>query len=1061
MASHEDAQISPESDDVKELIPDVDLSDFDVNYRTLVENAPDIFFLVDLKGKFLLLNMAAQRITGHSPSVILKSDLQNLVAPEHQNTVYRILNEAPQGLKNPYFEAEVISSNGNRIPLEIHLRTVKDKKGRISAIRGVARDITERKKIEAALKATEKKFTDLSAQAQDGIVIIQDGICKYANDSTSEILGYDYEEYKGKRFFDWLPSKDKETLAQRQKIRMVEENVPSTFQTQIQRKDGSTKDVEIHSSIIQYEGRPAEMEIIKDISEIKKLEKVLRRTEDKYQTLIDNITEIIIMMDPGGKITFISPSIRHQLGYMPEDIIGKDLSAIVQPEYAPGFEKIFSSLLEGNNRQQELTLLDKNGKIRHIKISSCKMMEGKEPYGILAISSDITEKKKALEELNQICQDVENSRAQFKAIIDLAPNIAIQGFNNNGEVIFWNQYSEELLGLSESQVKGKSLKGILISEAEEAKFKELLEKVIRTNTPSPLLEWTYNRNSGKEKYILASIFPIIIAGQEPIAVAMDMDITDRKSAEEKMKKMSRQLERFTKISAAILAIEDEKELFEYIAQAVVDISDFSRVLISYFIDEFPYREIIAHKGVKKEVVEKVKNVEMPKRKYLSYFEKGIKLGNQSCFIPHHQKDILDRNALITSERTYPEDENSWNRDDNLLVSMRDTKGEVIGMISVDDSKSGSLPTEESVRPLEIFANLISEIIQKRILSKKIKESEKKYRELITNIQIGVLRATPEGKILEANPAVVDMFGLKDAKKFLDLKIADLYQNPNDSGFFMKEIEENGFVQNRDILMKKEDGRTFWVSVTATAVRDELGKIVHFDSVVEDITDRKKLQEEVKRLSVTDELSGLYNRRYFNEKLPLIIKATETFRSSLALIMVDIDDFKPYNDTYHHLEGDKVIKEIARVIHQNIRTYKEDGWKTKFGSEDYAINDWAARFGGDEFIIVLPGGDSKNANVVAERIREAFQKISFSPRGKAINKTVSLGIAHCYYLDGKAKKRPKKTIFPPDYEKAATELTNLADKALYDAKKAGKNKTVSSKLAIELTRTAPQEPKSKK
>jgi len=1060
MASHEDKQFSSEGDVSKEFTPHVDLSDFDVNYKTLVENAPDIFFLVDLKGKFLLVNTAAQKITGHSPSDLLKSDLQSLIAPEHQDAVYRILNEAPQGLTNPYFEAEVFSANGNRIPLEIHVRTVKDKKGRIRAIRGVARDITERKKIEAVLRATEKKFTDLSAQAKDGVVIIQDGICKYANDSSAEVLGYDLEEFKGKRFFDWFPSKDKEALAQRHKVGLEEEKVLSTFQTKVLRKDGCIKDVEIHSSVIDFEGRPAEMQIIKDISEIKKLEEVLRKTEDKYQTLVNNISEIIFIMDPSGKITFISPSIKHHLGFFPEDYIGKDFSSLIHSEHIPNSATILRSLLEGNSQPQELPLLDKAGNVRHVKISSCKMMEDNDPVGILAISTDITEKKRALEELNQICQDVENSRTQFKAIIDHAPNVAIQGFNKNGEVLFWNQYSEELLGLSDAHVRGKSLKGILISEAEEEKFKELLEKVIRTHQPSPLLEWTHHKKSGKEKHILASIFPIILTGQEPIAVAMDMDITDRKSAEEKIKKMSLQLERFTKISAAILAIEDEKELFEYIAQAVVDISDFSRVLISYFIDKSPYREIIAYKGVKKEVIEKVKNVEMPKDKFLGYFEKGIKLGNQSCFIPHHQKDILDQNALITSEKAYPEDENSWHTDDNLLVSMRDTKGEVIGMISVDDSKSGSIPTEESVRPLEIFANLISEILQKRILSKKIKESEKKYRELITNIQIGVLRATPEGTILEANPAVIDMFGFKDTNKFLELKIADLYNNPNDSGFFMKEIEENGLVQNKDILMKKEDGRTFWASVTAIAVRDDLGKIIHYDSVVEDITERKKLQEEVKRLLVTDELSGLYNRRYFNEKLPLIIKATETFRSSLALIMVDIDDFKPYNDTYHHLEGDKVIKEIARVIHQNIRNYKEDGWTAKFGNDDYALNDWGARFGGDEFIIVLPGGDSKNAKIVAERIREVFQKISFVPRGKAINKTVSLGIAHCYYADGKGKKGPKKTIFPPDYEKAATELTNLADQALFDAKKSGKNKTVLSKTTIELTRTAPEEQKSK-
>lgn len=1060
MASHEDIPFNPEAKTSTDYTFNADLSDFDVNYRTLVETAPDIFFLVDLKGKFLLLNRALQKITGHPPSAILKSDLQNLVAEEHQDTIYKILNEAPQGLTNPYFELDVISAKGNRIPLEIHIKTIKDKKGRIAALRGVARDITERKKIEATLRSTEQKFGELSERAKDGVVIIQDGVCKYANNATTELFGYNLEEFKGKRFFDWFPSKDKVSLGQRHKILLEEEKVPSIFQTKILHKDGSIKDIEFHTSLIQFEGRPAEMGIIKDISKIKGLEDALRRSEVNYQTLLDNINELVFMTDPGGKLTFISPSITKHLGYVPEEIIGKDFSDIVQPDDVPSLESNLKTILEGNNELHELRLLDKSGRVRKVRLSSCAMVENNEPVGILGISSDITEKKQALEELNQVCQKVENSRAQLKAIIDNAPNVAIQGFNKNGEVIFCNQYSEELLGFSEDQVKGKTLKGILISEAEEEKFKELLEEVIRTNKPSSLLEWTLNKNSGEEKHVLVSVFPIILPGQEPIAVAMDMDITDRKSAEEKIKKMSQQIERFTEISAAILAIEDEKELFEYIAQAVVDISDFCRVLISYFIDEFPFREIIAYKGVKKEDINRVKKIEMPRDKYLSYFEQGIKLGNQSCYIPSHQKDILDQNAVIPGEKDYPEQEDSWHKEDNLLVLMRDTKGEVIGMISVDDSRSGLIPTEETVRPLEIFANLISEIIQKRVLSKKIKESETKYRDLVTNIQIGVFRGTPRGEILEANPAVVGMFGFGDGKKFLELRTADLYQNPNDNGYFMKEIEENGFVQNKDILMKSKDGRTFWASISATAVRDDLGKIIHYDSVVEDITERKKLQEEVKRLSVTDELSGLYNRRFFNEKLPLIIKATETFRSSLALVMVDVDDFKPYNDTYHHLEGDEVIKEIARVIHQNIRNYKEDGWAAKFGYEEYALNDWAARFGGDEFIIVLPGRDSEDATIVAERIRGFFEKISFSPKGKPIQKTVSLGIAYCYYSDGKEKKGLKKTIFPPDYEKAATELTNLADKALYEAKKSGKNKIVVSKTSIELTRTAPNADKSK-
>ena len=1061
MASHEDVRHDQETDDSMDYMPRPDLSDLEENYRTLVENAPEIFFIVDLKGKFILLNQAVRRITGYPMPSVLEKDLQSLVAPEFQDKVFQILNEAPQGIMNPYFEVEIISSNGNRIPLEVHIKTVRDKKKRVAGLRGVARDITERKKMETAYKASEEKFSELADRAKDGVLIIQDGICKSANKATSQILGYSAEEFKGKRFFEWFPSKGKEILAQRHKERLNGEDVPSSLKTKVLHKDGNIKDIEFFSSTVQLEGRQAEMGIIQDISDLKSLEEALKKAEDKYQILIDNIDEVIFMMDPGGKFTFISPAITEQFGYIPEDLIGKPFSDLVQPEDLSSYESYLKNILVGKNESLELRILDKEGNVRHTGISSSAMMENNEPVGILGISTDISERKSALDELNNACQAIENKKTQLKTIIDNAPNVAIQGFNEKGEILFWNQYSEQLFGITEDEVKGKPFKGMLASEADDTKFHKLVQEVFRSKKPSAIHEWKVQGNSGEDKLILASIFPVEQPGQEPIAVAMDVDVTDQKKAEEKILEVSGQIERFSKISAAILSIEDEKELFKYITKAVTEISGFGRVLISYFIDKPPFREIIAHQGVKKEDLDRVKKVEMPREKYLTYFEKGEKVGCQSCYIPAHQKDILDKNALISSEKVYAEKESGWNKDDNLLVAMKDTKGEIIGMISVDDCQNGEIPTEETVRPLEIFANLISEIIQKRLLTKKIKDSEEKYRELLSNIKIGVFRGTPNGKILEANPAVLNMFGYKESDKFLDLKTADLYQNPNDNGFFLKEIEENGLVQNKEILMKRKDSKNIWASVTATAIRNELGKVNHYDTVVVDITEQKNLQEEVKRKSVTDELTGLYNRRYFNEKLPMVIKATETFRSSLALIMVDVDDFKAYNDTYLHLEGDEVLKEIARVCYQNIRNYKDDEWVSKFGSEEFAFNDWAARFGGDEFIIVLPGQNPEDSSIVAERVRKAFEKISFMPKGKAIHNTVSMGIASCYYADGKAKKGKKKRIFPPNYEKAATELTKMADKALYEAKNSGKNRSVISQTSIELARAEEKSTKSKK
>jgi len=135
-------------------------------------------------------------------------------------------------------------------------------------------------------------------------------------------------------------------------------------------------------------------------------------------------------------------------------------------------------------------------------------------------------------------------------------------------------------------------------------------------------------------------------------------------------------------------------------------------------------------------------------------------------------------------------------------------------------------------------------------------------------------------------------------------------------------------------------------------------------------------------------------------------------------------------------GDKVIKEVASVINQSIRRNK----------------DWASRFGGDEFVIVLPGTSGGKSAKVAERIRQAFEQRNFRPRGEVVQKTISLGVAECFHKDSKpADYRPEANNL--NYEKIATELIRLADNALFQAKNTGKNKVVMADKAIILSRFA--------
>ncbi len=166
---------------------------------------------------------------------------------------------------------------------------------------------------------------------------------------------------------------------------------------------------------------------------------------------------------------------------------------------------------------------------------------------------------------------------------------------------------------------------------------------------------------------------------------------------------------------------------------------------------------------------------------------------------------------------------------------------------------------------------------------------------------------------------------------------------------------------------------------------------------------------VHRMATMDALTNISNRRLFNEQIKKEFKRAKRYGHRLALIMIDIDNFKHYNDTHGHLQGDKLLQQLAQVLHANVRE-----------------EDTVARYGGEEFAIILPENDIRNGHLVAEKIRNAvldtpFPKGDQQPMGKM---TISLGVAD----NSRAIKTPR-------------ELINHADLALYHAKETGRNRTV--------------------
>ncbi|MCP3898712.1 MAG: hypothetical protein GY707_03145, partial [Desulfobacteraceae bacterium] len=197
-------------------------------------------------------------------------------------------------------------------------------------------------------------------------------------------------------------------------------------------------------------------------------------------------------------------------------------------------------------------------------------------------------------------------------------------------------------------------------------------------------------------------------------------VHELKASEKKLLNYSNQTEQLSLAAVSMLSMRDEQKVFDNISKAIVEYSDFQRVIISLFKEKAPYRDIIGFGGIDSELIDRLRKIEMSSSWYDEVFKRGRKIGRLSYYIPYTMKEILNQKAVVYGEGPIPELKNSWHPKDNLFVKMINQKGELIGVFSVDESRSGLQPSDETVRPLEIFASLISQII---ILNKSRKEQK--------------------------------------------------------------------------------------------------------------------------------------------------------------------------------------------------------------------------------------------------------------------------------------------------------------------------------------------------
>ncbi len=306
------------------------------------------------------------------------------------------------------------------------------------------------------------------------------------------------------------------------------------------------------------------------------------------------------------------------------------------------------------------------------------------------------------------------------------------------------------------------------------------------------------------------------------------------------------------------------------------------------------------------------------------------------------------------------------------------------------------------------------------LFRKLEESENKYRLIAENMSDLLAVLNKQGVVKYASPSHKTLLGLDPEEYLGQMPLA--YIHPDDvprvrKAFF--EMVESNRSMTIEFRWKHQDGRWLVLDMRCKSVIGEAGKVTNVVVVSRDITAQKETEqklreanEKLQNLSNLDGLTGVANRRCFEERLKQEWHRGKRQAAPLSLVLFDIDYFKSYNDTYGHQGGDRCLQEVARTAKSVIKR----------------SSDLIARYGGEEFAVILPETDETGAAHVAEEIRLAVEALAIPHAGSKVDSVVTISVGVCTVrTDGML--RPE-------------ELIANADLALYQAKSAGRKQVKS-------------------
>jgi diguanylate cyclase (GGDEF)-like protein/PAS domain S-box-containing protein/putative nucleotidyltransferase with HDIG domain len=774
----------------------------------------------------------------------------------------------------------------------------------------------------------------------------------------------------------------------------------------------------------------AVVEQLKDISKRRETEEALRKSELKFRNYVENSQDIIFTLDEKGVFQYVSPSWKNPLNYTLKEVTGKNFLEFIHPEdknKSINFLKDIFAKKDPDPIDYRVYHKTDGWRWHRVNGSPITDVDGKEL--VLGITRDITAIKENEQKIARMTKEFETV---FQGTHESMYLVEVVD-ENTFRYVRANNAQEKVTGLSEDYLAGKT--------PEEALGRDIGKEI--TNHYKKCLEkkdtYTYEAKrvfKDTEKIIKTSLNPVVENDEVKYIVGATSDITEQRKAESALRDNLERNKRLVNIFE--YRADSAKDILDYGLTQAIEITE-SKIGYVFFYDKDKKvfelnawsEEAMAECSV--EDVQVIYNLDDTGLWGEAVRQRKAVVVNDFNKFRDLQKGVPEGHVALETFATVPVFYNN----------------EIVAVVGVANKSSGY--TENDVTQLTLLSNRLWESVEKHKAEQRVKRERNKLEITLGSIGDGVISTDKEGNIEYINKVAQNITGYtkKEAigKNFnsvfeiIDEQTGEPNKSPVD---IVLQTKEKTDLAENTILVNKI-GEKIPIADTATPIYDQeqlIGVVIVFRNVTKERSNLRRIEY----LSFHDQLTGLYNRRYFENKLE-VFSAKEHL--PLSIIMADLNGLKLVNDGFGHHEGDKLLIKTGEILKNN-------------SPRDSIV----ARIGGDEFVVILPNTDNKMAMEVKSKLENVVEEVLLTPvtlsvafgistkidNTQSIDQTIRVAENNMYreklYKSPSIRGKTLNTIMSTLYEKSESEEEHSVKVATF-AKEIAKAMELNSKIINEL------------